>query len=225
MKSSSHRRTKDELFALFARIGAALASPKRLEILDLLSQTQRSVEALAAEAESSVANTSAHLRVLHAARLVDRRRDGQRVVYRLADPAVFRFLRELQGLGRRQLAEIEHFVRRYFEAPAEFEPVAPAELLRLMKQDGVLVLDVRPAEEYLAGHLAGARNVPPNELVRRLARLPSDREIVAYCRGPYCLFSVEAVDLLRRKGFRARRLAGGFPDWAAAGHPVAVGPA
>jgi rhodanese-related sulfurtransferase/DNA-binding transcriptional ArsR family regulator len=217
---ADHRTTKNRLYAHFARIGGAVASPKRLEILDLLAQGERSVEAVATQADLGVGNASAHLKVLYLARLVDRRREGQRVIYRLADPAVFRFLREIQALGRSQLAEVDHLVNRYYETPEEFEPIEPAELLRRIERDEVLLLDTRPAEEYAAGHLAGARNLPPDELERRLGELPGDREIVAYCRGPYCLFSVDAVALLRRHGYRARRLAGGLPDWRAQGHPV-----
>jgi rhodanese-related sulfurtransferase len=211
------------LHAQFARIGAALSSPKRLEILDLLAQTERQVDRIAAEVGLSVGNTSAHLKVLHGARLVDRRRDGQHVIYRLADPGVFALLRNLQALGRAQLAEVDQLVHRYYETPDEFEPVLPSELLRRMEQDEVLVIDVRPAEEYAAGHIRGALNVPPEELERHLSTMPNDREIVAYCRGPYCLFSVDAVRLLRRNGFRARRLTEGFPDWSTEGRPVAAG--
>lgn len=215
------RDTKDELFAHFARIGAAVSSPKRLEILDLLAQADRSVEAIAGQVRLTVGNTSAHLKVLYAGRLVERRRVGQHVMYRLADPAVFRFLRELQALGRARLAEVDLLVRRYYDAPDEFEAVTPAELKRRLARDDVLVLDIRPADEYRAAHIAGARNIPPAELARRLARLPRSREIVAYCRGPYCLFSAQAVALLRRRGYRARRLAVGLPDWRALGYPVA----
>ncbi len=221
---TGHRQTKDQLFAHFARIGAAVSSPKRLEILDLLAQTDRPVEAVAEQVALTVGNTSAHLKVLYAARLVDRRREGQRVIYRLADPGVFRFLRELQALGRTRLAEVDQLVRRYYDAPDEFEAVTPSELRRRLVEDDVLVLDVRPADEYRAAHIPGARNIPPTELGRRLARLPRGRDIVAYCRGPYCLFSVEAVALLRRRGYRARRLTAGFPDWRALGHPVAASP-
>ncbi len=218
----SHTGVKTALYTNFARIGKALASPKRLEIIDLLSQGQRSVEALAQAAHLTIGNASAHLKVLHSARLVDRHREGQRVFYRLASPAVFRFFRDLQALGEEQLAEVERLVRLYYEAPTELEPVSPTELLRRLRDDNILLLDVRPREEYRAGHLPGARNVPPDELERRLAELPRDREIVAYCRGRYCLLSAEAVSLLDRNGFRARRLTVGLPDWEAQGHPIAV---
>ncbi len=215
-----HRSLKDQLYAQFARIGKALASPKRLEILDLLSQAERSVEALAAEANLSVGNASAHLQVLHSARLVARRKEGQRVHYRLANPAVFRFFRDLQGLSRQQLAEVEQMARLYYESPGELEPVTSSELVRRLRDEDVLVLDVRPEEEYRAGHIPDALNVTPDELESRLSDLPGDREIVAYCRGPYCLFSKEAVELLRQQGYRARRLEIGFPDWRAQGYPV-----
>ena len=215
-----HRRTKDQLFAQFARVGTALSSPKRLEILDLLAQAERPVDAIAEQTALSIGNTSAHLKVLHAARLVDRRREGQRVFYRLADPRVVRVLRELQALARTQLVEADQLVQRFYEAPDDFEPVSPAELKRRIAEGDVLVLDVRPPEEFAAGHLPGARNIPPDELGRRLGELPRGKEIVAYCRGPYCLYSVEAVVTLRRRGFRARRLAGGLPDWRSRGYPV-----
>lgn len=215
-----HRSLKDQLYAQFARIGKALASPKRLEILDLLSQAERSVDALAAEANLSVGNASAHLQVLHSARLVARRKEGQRVHYRLANPAVFRFFRDLQGLSRQQLAEVEQMARLYYESPGELEPVTASELVRRLRDEDVLVLDVRPEEEYRAGHIPDALNVTPDELESRLSDLPGEREIVAYCRGPYCLFSKEAVELLRQQGYRARRLEIGFPDWRARGYPV-----
>jgi rhodanese-related sulfurtransferase/DNA-binding transcriptional ArsR family regulator len=222
---TDHERTKRSLYTHFARIGAALSSPVRLEIVDLLAQTERPVEELAGQLGLPIANASAHLKVLHGARLVDRRREGQRIYYRLADPAVGQLLRQLQAVGRAQLAEVDQLVRRYYEQPGEFEPVAPTELLRRLEREDVLVLDVRPPEEFRAAHIPGARNVPPAELKRRLAKLPRNREVVAYCRGPYCLFSVEAVAELRRRGFRARRLRGGLPDWRAAGYPVVSGPA
>jgi rhodanese-related sulfurtransferase len=161
--------------------------------------------------------------VLYGARLVDRRREGQRIFYRLASPGVFRLLRGLEQLGEEQLAEVERLVRQFYQDPGELEPVTAGELLRRLREDDVFLLDVRPPAEYQAGHLPGALNLPPDELAQRLGELPRDKEIVAYCRGRYCLFSTEAVALLRRHGFRARRMAGGLPDWRAEGHPVAVG--
>ncbi len=220
----SHRAVKDELYAGFARIGKALSSPKRLEIIDLLSQGERPVESVAAEAALTVGNASAHLKVLHAARLVDRRREGQRVLYRLASPEVFRLFRELERFAEDRLAEVEQLVRLYYDTPDALEPVSPEELLRRVRDGEVVLVDVRPREEFLAGHVPGALNVPPDQLESHLATLPTDREIVAYCRGPYCLFSAEAVAALRARGYRARRLAAGLPDWRAEGHPVAVGP-
>lgn len=218
-----HTSIKNELYDNFARIGKAVSSARRLQILDLLSQRERSVEALAAAAELKVANASAHLRVLHAAGLVERRRDGQRVLYRLASPDVFRFFRHLQALAREQVAKVGRLIQLYYEFPDELEPVTSAELERRLDDDDVLVVDVRPTEEYRAGHLPGAVNIPRDELRRRLRELPQDRQIVAYCRGPYCLFSVEAVATLQRHGYRARRLAGGLPDWRADGRPVIAG--
>jgi rhodanese-related sulfurtransferase/DNA-binding transcriptional ArsR family regulator len=221
--STQHQDIKDQLFANFARIGKALSSPKRLEIIDLLSQGERAVESLAAETALTVGNASAHLKVLHAARLVDRKRDGQRILYRLASPGVFRLLRELQHFAEERLAEVDRMVRLYYESPEALEPVSADELLRRVRGGEVVLVDVRPREEYLAGHLPGAVNIPPDELEVHLTDLPADREIVAYCRGPYCLYSVKAVTALRRAGYRASRLAAGLPDWRAEGHPVAVG--
>lgn len=215
-----HREIKDELFGNFARVGKAVSSHVRLEILDLLSQCERSVESVAESADLKVANASAHLRVLHDAGLVERRREGQRVLYRLAGARVFGFLRDLQGLALDRVAEVGKIVELYYNSPDELEPVTCSELERRLDSDDVLVLDVRPAEEYRAGHVPGAVNVPPNELQTRLRKLPKDREIVAYCRGPFCLFSIEAVSALRRDGHDAKRLAGGLPDWRAQGRPI-----
>ncbi len=214
---------KDDLYSHFARVGKAFASSKRLEIIELLAQSERSVEDIANVAGLSVGNASAHLKVLHTAHLLERRREGQRIYYRVAGPAVFQLLRSLQRLGEEQIAEVEQLVRLYYQAPGELEPVSSEELRRRLEQDDVLVVDVRPPEEYRAGHLPGAVNVPPDELARRLHELPRDRDIVAYCRGRYCLFSVEAVALLNEHGYRARRLTVGLPDWQMEGHPVAVG--
>ncbi|HEX9894749.1 MAG TPA: metalloregulator ArsR/SmtB family transcription factor, partial [Gemmatimonadales bacterium] len=187
LRSTTHRAVKDGLYLQFARIGKACASPHRLELLDLLAQAERPVEALARETGLGVANTSAHLKLLYQARLVDRRRKGQQVWYRLADLAVRRLLQDLMALGRKQLAEVEQVVHRYYESPGELEPITPRELRRRLRDGDVLVLDVRPPEEFAAGHIPGAVNIPPDQLRRRLASLPRDRDIVAYCRGPFCL--------------------------------------
>jgi rhodanese-related sulfurtransferase len=217
-----HRPFKDRLYAEFAAIGKALANPHRLELLDLLAQGERSVEELAAEAALSVANASAHLQVLRRARLVEAERRGLNVLYRLASPEVFQLWRTLRDLGSARLAEIDRLVQTYLTDRAALEAIGREELRRLLAEGAVVVLDVRPDVEFRQGHIPGARSIPVAELDRRLAELPRDREIVAYCRGPYCVFADEAVQLLRRHGFRARRLADGLPEWRAAGLPVAV---
>ncbi|MEE9304671.1 MAG: metalloregulator ArsR/SmtB family transcription factor [bacterium] len=220
--SNRNRMFKDQLYEQFARIGKALASPKRLELLDLLAQGDRAVESLAAEASLSVANCSRHLQVLREARLVEARKEGLYVFYRLADEAVGDFWLALRSLAERRLADIERIVRDYFEAPEELEPVGHDELLERVRHGAVTVLDVRPVEEYRAGHIPGAVSVPLEELERRLSDLPRDQEIIAYCRGPYCIFAVHAVELLRERGFTARRFEEGIPEWRLAGLPVAV---
>ena len=217
----SHRAFKDPLFAQFARIGHAVASPKRVELLDLLAQGEKTVETLAEQVATPIKNTSAHLRVLREARLVDTRREGNYVLYRLADDDVLRFLRSLQTLARDRLAEVDRVTQRYLTSRDELEPVTLDELRRLMRDDEVTVLDVRPHEEYAAGHIPGALSVPVPELERRLRELPKRKEVIAYCRGPWCVYSVEAVEVLRAHGFRARRADDGLPDWRAAGRPIA----
>ena len=219
----SHRDFKDPLYAEFARIGHAVSTPKRIELLDLLAQGEKTVEALAEQSATPVKNTSAHLRVLRQARLVETRRDGTRVFYRLADDEVFRFLRGLQTLGQSRLAEVQQVTRTYLTSRDELEPVTLAELKRLLRDGDVTVIDVRPRDEYEAGHIAGALSVPVAELGRRLRELPRAREVIAYCRGPYCVYSLEAVALLRKRGYRARRADEGFPDWRVAGLRVARG--
>lgn len=221
--SDLHRQFKDQLYEQFARIGKALASPKRLELLDLLAQGDRAVESLAREASLSVANCSRHLQVLRETRLVETRKEGLYVFYRLADEAVGGFWLALRSLAERRLADVERIVRDYFEAPEELEPVGHDELLERVRHGAVTVLDVRPVEEYRAGHIPGAVSVPIEELERRLTDLPRDQEIIAYCRGPYCVFAVHAVELLRERGFAARRFEEGIPEWRLAGLPVAVG--
>jgi rhodanese-related sulfurtransferase/DNA-binding transcriptional ArsR family regulator len=220
---SGHREFKDSLYAQFARIGHALASPKRIEILDLLGQGEKTVEALAEHLATPIKNTSAHLRVLRHAHLVDRRRDGTYVYYRLADDEVFRLLRALEALGHNRLTDVQHVVRLYLDGNDQLEPVSFKELRRLIREGDVTVVDVRPAEEYEAGHIPGAVSVPVAELKRRLRELPKNREVIAYCRGRYCVYSLEAVTLLRKHGYRARRAHEGLPDWRSAGLPVESG--
>ncbi|HEU5315092.1 MAG TPA: metalloregulator ArsR/SmtB family transcription factor [Chloroflexota bacterium] len=217
------REFKDRLFGEFAVIGKALSSGHRLELLDLLAQGERSVEELAAEGGLSVANASAHLQVLRRARLVETERRGTYVVYRLADPAVFQLWRTLRDLGSARLAEVERLVDSYLGADRDLEAIDQERLLDLLEKDSVTLVDVRPVVEYRQGHIIRARSLPLEEIERRLRELPRRREVVAYCRGPYCVFADEAVDLLKRHGYRARRLSGGFPDWRAAGLPVETG--
>lgn len=221
MKPIAHRQFKDQLFRELARIGRAFASPHRLELLDLLAQSERSVDSLARLAGMSVANTSQHLQVLRGASLVAVRRDGGSSYYRLADDRVLRVWQAIRDLGESQLAEVDRLMRRFLAHREQFQSVTADELLRRMRDDEVVVLDVRPAEEFEAGHIAGARSVPVDELEKRLGRIPKGREIVAYCRGPFCVYADEAVQKLRARGYRASRLDVGYPDWRAAGLPVA----
>jgi rhodanese-related sulfurtransferase len=220
MNTAAHREFKDRLFEQFARIGKALASPKRLEILDLLAQGERTVEEIARETAMPVANASQHLQVLKSARLVESRREGLYAYYRLAGEEVFEVWRAVRGLGESCLAEIDWVVETYLKDRDTLEAVGAIDLMELLSDGSVVVLDVRPEEEYRAGHIPGALSVPVDALEAALQTLPKDREIVAYCRGPYCVFSDEAVKLLEARGYRARRLMEGFPEWRAAGLPV-----
>ncbi len=221
--AKSHRPFKDRIYEQLARIGKATSSPKRLELLDLLCQGPRTVEGLARESALSVANASRHLQVLRSARLVETEKKGLYVEYRLADEQVARFYLALRGLAQARLTEIDS-VRRAFLADREaLEPVQTDELLRRVRSGEVTVLDVRPEEEYRAGHIPGALSVPLARLEARLARLPRRREIVAYCRGPYCVMAVEAVKLLRKRGFRAQRMEQSVVDWRARGWRVETG--
>jgi rhodanese-related sulfurtransferase/DNA-binding transcriptional ArsR family regulator len=218
--TTPNRRFKDAIYAQFARLGKAVSAPKRLELLDLLCQSPRTVEALAEQAAISVANTSQHLQVLRAARLVEADKRGLYVEYRLADDEVSRFFKSFSGLAESRLAEVERVTREYFERPGTMEVVASEELLRRVGRGEVTVLDVRPAEEFRAGHIPGALSIPVGELAGRLKELPKNREVVAYCRGPYCVMAVEAVEVLRKKGFKAHRLEQGIVDWRARGWRV-----
>jgi rhodanese-related sulfurtransferase len=215
------RAAKMALFDAFARVGKALASGRRIELLDVLANGERTVEILAGAVGLSVANASQHLQVLRRAGLVSTRRDGTSIYYRLAAPEVFQLLQTLRTLAASRLAEVERLADAYLGARDELEPVTRQELARrLADGDDLIVLDVRPAEEHRAGHLPGAVSIPIEELWRRLAELPRDREIVAYCRGRFCAFAHEAVAGLREEGFTARRLEDGLPEWRAAGLAV-----
>ena len=215
------RAAKTALFDEFAWVGKALASGRRIELLDVLANGERIVDALAGEVGMSVANTSQHLQVLRQAGLVTGRRQGTWIFYRLAAPDVFQLWQALRTLAASRVAEVERLAAAYLGARDELEPVTRQELARRLADGGdLVVLDVRPAAEHAAGHLPGAVSIPVDELQRRLAELPADREIVAYCRGPYCAFAHDAVALLRQEGFQARRLEDGLPEWQAAGLAV-----
>ncbi len=214
------RQFKDAVYEQFARIGKAVSAPRRLELLDLLCQGPRTVESLAGQVAMSIANTSQHLQVLRAARLVDAEKRGLHVEYRLADDEVCQFFHGLRRVAESRLAEIERVTRAYHEQRGALEPVDREELLRRVRHDDVTLLDVRPSEEFHAGHIPGALSVPLPELKKRLTKLPKTREIVAYCRGPYCVMAMDAVDLLRKKGFRATRLDDGVVEWRARGWRV-----
>jgi len=217
------RARKTAMYEQFARVGKALANPARLELIDLLAQGERSVEELAGAAGMKVSNTSAQLRALAAAGLVATRRDGVRVCYRLAGEEVAAFAGHVQDFAASRLADAERAARGYLGDVTALEPVARDELFRRLRDEEVLVLDVRPEAEYAAGHIPGAVNVPHDQLAARLAELPAGADIVAYCRGRYCVFAPDAVRLLRARGLSARPLEGGLPDWRLAGLPVTAG--
>jgi len=219
----SSRLFKDAIYEQFARIGKAVSSPKRLELLDLLCQGERTVEILAKEAGISLANASQHLQVLRGARLVESAKSGQFVTYRLTDQAVCDFVLSMRVLAERELAEVEQIKRRFLEGKKGLEPVDRESLIKRVKEGKVIVLDVRPAEEFLAGHIPGAVSIPLEELEQKLSGLPKDQEIVAYCRGPYCVLAIRAVEILREKGFHAFRMEEGVQDWRARGFSVAIG--
>ncbi len=212
---------KRKLFETFAVVGKALGNGHRLELLELLAQGERSVDVLSRLSGLSFGNASQHLQHLRRAGLVDARKDGKRVYYRLADEEVVALLVALRRIAERNLAEVDRLVSGYYRERDGLEPVSRKELVDLMRGGLVTILDVRPPEEFAAGHLPEALNITVKDLVERLADLPLDQEIVAYCRGPYCVFSFEAVAILRERGFEARRLEDGFPEWKLAGLPTA----
>src|SRR5262245_32758167 len=219
--SSAH--PKRDLYAQFASVAKAVANEHRLELLELVAQGERCVEVLAERSGLSIANASQHLQHLRRAGLVAARRQAKFVLYRLADDAVLTMVAAMRKVAERNLGEVEHILRSYFHERDAMEPVSRAELTRRMKQGLVTVLDVRPEDEFALGHLPGARNVPLSQIRRQLSKLDRNMEIVAYCRGPYCVLSFEAVAQLRKLGFKARRLQDGLPEWKAAGLPVEIG--
>ena len=219
---TANRAFKDAIYEQFARIGKAVSSPKRLELLDLLCQGPRTVEILAKESSLTVANASQHLQVLRAARLVEAQKEGLFVSYRLADQAVCEFFHAMRVLAESRLAEVEQIKRQFLEGRDGMQPVDREALLELVRKGAVTVLDVRPAEEYEAGHIPGAVSIPLKKLRQHLSELPPDREIVAYCRGPYCVLSIDAVEMLRANGFSAIRLEEGIQDLRAIGFPIEI---
>jgi len=220
--TSSSRQYKDSIYEQIARIGKSIGSGPRLEILDILCQGPRSVDVLAKQVGQRLANTSHHLQVLRRARLVETAKEGVHVTYRVASEEVSDFFRTLRELAASRLLEIEQVTRAFLQERGSMEPVNGDALVARVRSGAVTLLDVRPAEEFRAGHLPGAVSVPLGELSRRLAELPREREVVAYCRGPYCVLAIEAVELLKKQGFSAIRMEDGVLDWRARGLPVEV---
>jgi rhodanese-related sulfurtransferase/DNA-binding transcriptional ArsR family regulator len=222
MDTQTKRTFKNLLYEQFARIGKALANGHRLELLEVLAQGEHSVETLAHETGMSVANASQHLQVLRSAHLVEVRRKGLYLYYRLADEEVFSLWQAMRKVGESRIAEIDRVVESYLHDRSLLQPISAAELLRRLTEGNVILLDVRPAEEYAAGHLPNALSIPVADREAHLWELPQDREIVAYCRGPYCVFADEAVALLRARGYQAHRLEEGVPEWRSHGLRVEV---
>ncbi len=221
--TATSRSLRAALHEQFARIGKAVASPRRIELLELLCQGERSVDALAHATGMSVTNVSQHLQQLNAAGLAERRRDGTRIYYRAADQRVCRLATDLGALARARLPEVERLLSQHIDGSEQLEPLTRTQMLRRLGRGDTVVVDVRPTEEYESAHIRGALSIPLDDLARRLRELPKTKLIVAYCRGPYCVLAPQAVTLLTARGFRARRLEDGLPEWRAAGLPIASG--
>jgi rhodanese-related sulfurtransferase/predicted transcriptional regulator len=224
--AKSKHAAKQRIYEQFARISKALAAPARLELLDLLVQAERSVDALATATELSIANASQHLQVLAAARLVDSRRDGQRVLYRIADDSVVALLQSLRHTAEARLAELDEVARDYLVGRDDFEPIGRGELARRLRSGTVTLIDVRPPEEFAQGHIAGAVSVPVDEIeafAKQARKRKEDKKVVAYCRGPYCVYAIQAVAALRKRGIDASRSEDGVAEWRAAGLPIEQG--
>lgn len=217
---STHLSPKKKLFEQFARVAKSLASPNRLDLLETLAQGEKGVDSLAQATGMSVANTSHHLQILRDSGLVESRKEGLQVIYRLSDDQIPMLMGCISRIAERHLAEVERIVRDHFHTRDTLTPVGRDELMARVKEGETMVIDVRPQAEYQAGHIPGAVNIPVDELPTHLETLPHDQEIVAYCRGPYCMLAFEAVARLREAGYRARRLEDGFPEWKAESRPV-----
>ncbi|GAA3772818.1 ArsR/SmtB family transcription factor [Streptomyces chiangmaiensis] len=218
----SERNVREGLFGQLARIGKAISNPKRIELLDILGQGERSVESLATVTHMTVGNTSSHLQVLRNARMVETRKEGTKVFYSLADERVAGFVRELWSLADARLAEVDRLIREYLQGEETLERVTREQLVSRSLSGNVYIIDVRPTEEYAAGHIPGAVSVPFDELTEHLAKLPADMDIVAYCRGPHCVFAPKAAQILRQHGLRAMVLEDGMPEWRQGGLPVST---
>jgi len=219
----SSNRFKHDLFEQFARVGKALGHGNRLELLEYLAQGERSVDELAKVAGLSLANTSQHLQQLRQSGLVKSRKEGLKVYYSLNSDDVIRLLDALRAVGERHLAEVDRLVKTYLTVKDDLEPIPAQELLKRAREGSVTVLDVRPTEEYSAGHVPGAVNVPLSDLEQKIKQFDPAQEVIAYCRGPHCILAFEAVARLREKGLKARRLEDGYPEWKSAGHPIESG--
>ena len=217
------REFKDTVFQLFALIAQGFGSPKRLEIIDVLIQGERDVDTLSKEVNMSIANTSKHLQILKNARLVESRKEGVRVLYRVADESIFTCYKNLQALAEKRLYELKEIARMFYQDRDKMEPITRENLLGRIKSGDVLVIDVRPLDEYKSGHITEALSIPLSELKRKIDEIPKNMEVVAYCRGPYCVLAAEAILSLRKAGVRAIRMKDGFPEWKESGLPVEVG--